>query len=78
MKLYRLYGTNGCHLCEHAWQLLCDAGIAPQTEHVDIMERPEWLARYRYSIPVLQQLASGRELNWPFAETDLKGFMSSE
>jgi len=75
---YRLYSTDGCHLCEQAWALLCSAGIGPQTEQADIVERPEWLARYRFSIPVLQHLGSGRELHWPFDDGDLKQFMSSE
>jgi len=75
---YRLYSTAGCHLCELAWELLCDAGIDQHTEQVDIMSRPEWLQRYRFTIPVLQHLDSGHELNWPFDDGDLKQFMSSE
>jgi hypothetical protein len=64
-----LYGTEGCHLCEQAAELI-DAILkaAPQLEvavsHVDIATDDDLFARYGLLIPVIG-LPSGEELRWP-------------
>ena len=60
-----LFHTDGCHLCEQAWTLVEQAGMAAQTRRCDILEEEAWLEAYRVRIPVLQD-GAGRELGWPF------------
>ena len=50
-----LYTRRGCHLCEHAWQLLLDAqqrfGCALET--VDVDSDPRLAALYGEQVPVV-------------------------
>ncbi|MBL1263776.1 glutaredoxin family protein [Candidatus Methylomicrobium oryzae] len=61
-----LLGTEGCHLCEEAGEIV--AACAPQfpIESVDIAEHPEWQPDYALKIPVLLEPESRRALCWPF------------
>jgi hypothetical protein len=65
-----LLGTEGCHLCEDAQEIVaaCVKEIAPnfQIESIDIAEHPEWQPDYAIKIPVLLEAESRRELDWPF------------
>lgn len=54
MSDYLLYGTEGCHLCEDAEQLLLEAGLAFSKQ--DIIEDPQLLQNYGVLIPVLLQI----------------------
>lgn len=72
-----LFHTDGCHLCEQAWGLVEEAGLAGQTRQSDIMEDAEWLAAYRVRIPVLWDEA-GRELGWPFTLVELKAWVERQ
>lgn len=65
-----LFHTDGCHLCEQAWQLVEEVGLASQTRQCDIINDAEWLAAYLVRIPVLRDEA-GRELGWPFTLAEL-------
>ena len=65
-----LFHTDGCHLCEQAWGLVEQAGLAAATHQSDIMDDEQWLAAYRVRIPVLRDEA-GRELGWPFTLVEL-------
>ncbi|TNH87240.1 glutaredoxin family protein [Aeromonas sobria] len=65
-----LFHTDGCHLCEQAWGLVEQAGLAATTRQSDIMDDEQWLAAYRVRIPVLRDEA-GRELGWPFTLVEL-------
>jgi glutathione S-transferase len=49
-----LFHTDGCHLCEQAWALVEQAGLAADTRQCDIMDDAQWLATYRVRIPVLR------------------------
>lgn len=72
----QLFGTLGCHLCEHAEALLMpfvEHGL--QVELVDISEREDWVERYGLSIPVLRRGDSGAELNWPFSADQVMAFL---
>ncbi len=73
MKLL-LYGTSYCHLCEHAEELLHAANLV--AEFVDIAEDDELLERYGTRIPVVRRLDSGAEVDWPFDESALAGFIA--
>ena len=39
-----LFHTDGCHLCEQAWALVEEAGLAATTRQCDIMDDEQWLA----------------------------------
>lgn len=77
MKKFILYSTQYCHLCEIAQALLVaelDANLH-QVEIEDIAEDDLLLARYGIQIPVLLDLQSKRELQWPFDAVSLKTFI---
>ena len=71
-----LFHTDGCHLCEQAWALVEEAGLAAHTRRCDIMEDADWLASYRVRIPVLRDEA-GRELGWPFTLAELRLWLAA-
>ncbi|MGL5129238.1 MAG: glutaredoxin family protein, partial [Aeromonas popoffii] len=64
-------------LCEQAWGLVEEAGLADQTRQCDIMDDAQWLAVYRVRIPVLRD-AAGRELGWPFTRVELKAWIARQ
>jgi glutaredoxin len=68
-----LFSTDGCHLCEQAWRLLEQTGLAADTDIKDIIDDERWLAAYAVRIPVLRR-ADGAELDWPFTAADLIDF----
>ena len=72
-----LFHTDGCHLCEQAWALVEEAGLAANTRQCDIMENEQWLAAYRGRIPVLRDDA-GRQLGGPFTLAQLKGWLARQ
>lgn len=69
-----LFGTEGCHLCEEAEQLLLRAGVSFARQ--DIMTGEQWLQRYAIRIPVLLHESSGSELGWPFDEAGIRDFLT--
>ncbi|MCB1689331.1 MAG: glutaredoxin family protein [Halioglobus sp.] len=79
MKVFRLYGTSACHLCEQAEGMLVTRLVAfadTGCEQVDIAESDELFERYGLRIPVLQH-PDGRELGWPFTDGQLQAFLAS-
>ncbi|MFQ2201121.1 glutaredoxin family protein [Aeromonas hydrophila] len=72
-----LFHTDGCHLCEQAWTLVEQAGLAADTRQCDIMDDAQWLATYRVRIPVLRDEA-GRELGWPFTLAELQAWLARQ
>lgn len=72
----RLYGTTGCHLCEHAEALLLPwVAQGWQVELVDIAEDDDLLERWGTAIPVLQAARQGSTLCWPFDASALQQFL---
>lgn len=69
MDRITLYSTEGCHLCEMAYQLLTQANAAHHVEVVDIAFDDALFSRYGVTIPVLAFQHS--ELNWPFDLNEL-------
>ncbi|GLT19275.1 thioredoxin family protein [Vibrio zhanjiangensis] len=59
-----LYSTQGCHLCELAFDLCEQSGVADLVSHVDIAFDDELFMRYGVTIPVLS--IDEQELQWPF------------
>ncbi|MET2849538.1 glutaredoxin family protein [Vibrio owensii] len=64
LNVLTLYSTEGCHLCEMAFDLVVQIGLAEQTHIVDIAFDDVLFSRYGVTIPVLKYQDS--ELNWPF------------
>ncbi len=78
MRLYRLYGTSACHLCEQAEALVVMAlrnGATCSVEDIDISESDALMARYGERIPVLAH-PDGRELSWPFSASEVAQFLA--
>ncbi|MCY9803601.1 glutaredoxin family protein [Vibrio scophthalmi] len=63
-----LYSTEGCHLCEMAFELTQQLDI--EVAVVDIAFDDELFSRYGVTIPVLNY--QGNELNWPFDSPQLQ------
>ena len=79
LKIFRLYGTSACHLCEMAQDMI--AMQQPlvdeiEVEEVDISASDNLFERYGVRIPVLQH-PDERELNWPFSSQQLRDFLTS-
>lgn len=70
-----LYGTEGCHLCEQARELVVRVRGARPRE-VDIADDAELMARYGVHIPVLRDAVSGAELGWPFDTGELARWLA--
>ncbi len=77
-----LFGTQGCHLCEEAEAVLeksledTEGGMGNiQIESADIADEEQWQKRYAVRIPVLYHEDSGRELDWPFDEQNIREFI---
>jgi hypothetical protein len=75
MADFILFGTEGCHLCEEAEELLVAAGLDFTSQ--DIMTSEQWQADYGLSIPVLWHAQSQNQLNWPFDSLQLKAFCTA-
>lgn len=71
-QLY-LYGTEGCHLCHDAQQLLLALNLG--WDDVDIVDDDALLQRYGTRIPVLKHAGSGVELDWPFDLQQISTFL---
>ncbi|SON48591.1 glutaredoxin family protein [Vibrio tapetis] len=65
-----LYSTQGCHLCEMAFELTCQLGIDGLVKTVDIAFDDALFSRYGVTIPVLQY--GSDELGWPFTLQELQ------
>lgn len=74
-----LLGTEGCHLCEEAQEIVaaCLQEITPiiDIELIDIAEQQEWQPEYAIKIPVLLEPESRRELFWPFDHDQVSHFL---
>ncbi|WP_300181204.1 glutaredoxin family protein [uncultured Aliivibrio sp.] len=69
-----LYSTEGCHLCEQAFDLLVEVGVnMEQVDTVDIAFDDVLFSRYGVTIPVVANCLS--ELNWPFDISQLKNWL---
>ena len=72
MNTLTLFGTDGCHLCEEAEELL--RGLQLSYDAIDICDDEEHAARYGITIPVLRR-EDGGELNWPFDQAAVREFL---
>ncbi len=74
-----LYSTSSCHLCEEAAAILENLSSLDIAWHeIDIAEDKKLLAIYGTKIPVLRHTDSGREINWPFTQSDVNLLIDSQ
>ena len=79
MRVFRLYGTSACHLCELAHNML---QVQQSTmggfnvEELDVSDSDALFECYGVRIPVLQH-PDKRELDWPFSQPELRDFLAS-
>ena len=68
-----LYSKPGCHLCEAVRE---DAAHLPgiEIEERDITTNPDWEARFRYLIPVVER-SDGAMLEPPISADALRHFV---
>ena len=69
-----LFQRDDCHLCDLALAVLAGAG-APDFDSVFIDGDEALEVRYGLRVPVLRDEARCLELDWPFDETRLAGFL---
>lgn len=60
-----LYQRDDCHLCDLALAELAAARV-PEFDSVFIDDDPSLEDGYGHRVPVLRDVADGRELDWPF------------
>jgi hypothetical protein len=72
-----LYQRDDCHLCDQALALLAQARV-PDFDSVFIDDDAALEARYGARVPVLRNVASGRELDWPFDAHALAAFTTAD
>ena len=79
MLSLELLGTQGCHLCDDAEQVLVGALDLQQVavELVDVAESDALMDAYAVRIPVLRHVASGNDLGWPFDGVQVQTFVSA-
>ena len=70
-----LYSTEGCHLCEMAFEFTEQLNISHQVEVIDIAFDDVLFSRYGVTIPVLKFQES--ELNWPFGLKELNDWLNN-
>lgn len=76
MKAYELFGTQACHLCELAEQVLAPLVTDNiQIELIDIAEEAQYFDTYALRIPVLRSTQTGEELGWPFTPEQAQAFL---
>lgn len=71
-----LYRREGCDLCELAEQALSSAQAGAWTS-IDVGWHGELADRYGWTLPVLRDEASGRELAWPFDAHAVRVFLGA-
>jgi hypothetical protein len=69
-----LYQRDDCHLCDLALAALAKA-CAPDFDSVFIDGDQPLEERYGTRVPVLREVASGAELDWPFDSAQLQAWL---
>lgn len=69
-----LLTTDGCHLCQQAYELCRSMQL--DIELVDIIEDDELVNHYGDKIPVLMAEGAEQALFWPFDGEQIKQYMS--
>ncbi|MCB5205731.1 glutaredoxin family protein [Methylovorus mays] len=75
----KLYGTEGCHLCDHAFELITQATQPYDNitlHYIDIIEDEELMNAYGTKIPVLT-VPDKTNLYWPFSIGEITQLIES-
>lgn len=77
MRELELMGTLGCHLCDVAAAVLMQVVDPGKFElyQVDIADDDQLMEKYAVRIPVLVDVTSEQELEWPFDEQQAREFL---
>lgn len=76
MADFVLYQRDYCHLCDIALAVLAEARL-PDFDSVWVDDSEELERRYGTRVPVLRDLRSGRELDWPFDAAAVECWMTA-
>lgn len=78
MPSYHLYKTDFCHLCDKAEDII--KNVIPQIEvcNVEIIDDQRLMDLYGLRIPVLRNVSTSEELDWPFTLTDVNNFIANK
>jgi len=72
-----LLGTEGCHLCEEAEDVLNQCELSRvDLIYIDIAEQTQWQAAFAVHIPVLYCSQTADYLSWPFTSSDVEQFIT--
>ena len=69
-----LFQRDDCHLCDLALEVLAAARV-PEFDSVFIDDDAALEDRYGVRVPVLRDVGRDVELDWPFDEARLRGFL---
>ena len=75
MTKYAFYTTEGCHLCEQAWELVIAQGLVSKMTQVEIIHDENDIVRYGIRIPVIKNNNTEKEIGWPFDSIELADFI---
>ena len=76
MTKYAFYTTEGCHLCEQAWELVIAQHLVSEMTQVEIIHDEDDIARYGIRIPVIKNKVTNKEIGWPFDTEELADFIA--
>jgi hypothetical protein len=74
--LFHLYSSEGCHLCEQAFEIISHIIPDHQISVIDIVDdnvegEENLVALYGVHIPVLERLSDSTKLFWPFEQSQV-------
>lgn len=72
-----LFQRDNCHLCDLALDVLARAHC-PEFDSVFIDDDDVLESRYGVRVPVLHEIGSGRELDWPFDAARVRDFLGAQ
>ncbi|MBD1581410.1 glutaredoxin family protein [Pseudoalteromonas sp. S16_S37] len=72
MAKYVLYHTEGCHLCEQAYELMLQLIPSEEFELIDIVSDEALMAAYQTSIPVMKRCSDEEAIYWPFDQQKIQ------
>ena len=78
MTKYAFYTTEGCHLCEQAWELVTAQHLVSEMTQVEIIHDETDIARYGIRIPVIKDTVTDKEIGWPFDTEQLADFIAQD
>lgn len=76
MTKFAFYTTEGCHLCEQAWEIVIAQGLVNQMTQIEIIHDEADIARYGIRIPVIKNNETDKEIGWPFDSIELADFIN--